>query len=213
MSNPYATKARPGDASGHGSSEDDAESAYPIPGTNVVVGVDADVEQAQLPYGFPIPLGIQPPQRTTLDPQTGSDSQIAGEPTPSFVEGPGSGVVDEFPDAWKMHQQTLDMIDAGSRRIVKALTYEGTTIVPLIGGGAIVQQGFAPTSHLRLRVRAILASRATAGVANLVIGTEQYGFDLAAGVPVMFPFPLVIERGADLSFTGDGRCYLFCDVE
>lgn len=206
MSNPYATK--PTNGSGKGSAEDMAVSPYPIPGTNVVVGVDESVESPQRPYGWPIPLGSQPPQRTTLDPQTGTDNDIAGDLPEPFSTGPGSGLVDEFPDAMKMHADTLGALDAGSRRIVAALLYQGAAIIRLDGSAGPVNIGQVGISHLRFRVRVLILSRLTAGVTNLIIGSARYPFNLGTVPAIIDPWPLVIERGTDVSIDGDGNAYL-----
>ena len=210
MGNPFSTAARGGDAKGKGDPEDDAFSAYPVPGTGVVVGADAASEQDPSAYSYPIPLGIQPPQRTTLDPTTGGSSDIAGGVTPPFTIGPGSGVVAEVPGGLP---ETLRNLDASTQRLVQAITLQGTTIIRLVGGAGPVNAAFAPSSHLRLRVRYLIASRTTAGIGSLTVGSETYDFDLPASMPIIIPFPLVLERGVDLSFTGDGRCYVIADPE
>lgn len=202
MSMRWRTKA------GKGSSEDVAESAYPIPGTAVQVGPDPGQRS---PDSTPMPLGLLPPQRIYLDPTTGGDSEISPGPQP--FDGNPVGEIDEFYDAGAMQRELLSHIDAGSARIVKALTFEGCTIIRLIGGAPIVNAAFAGSSHLRLRVRRLILSRTTAGIGSLFIGSESYDFDLPASTPVPVDFPLVIERGADLSFTGDGRCYILADTE
>lgn len=66
--------------------------------------------------------------------------------------------------------------------------------------------------HAKLRVQSIIIARATAGAAVVVIGTAQYPFTVAAA-PVVLPFPLVIERGTDMSATGDGQVYLIGEPE
>jgi hypothetical protein len=191
-----------------GSSEDLAESAYPIPGTAVQVGPDPGQRS---PDSTAIPLGLIPGQRLFLDPNTGGDSQISPGPQP--FDGNPVGEVLEFIDAAKMQAELLSHIDAGSARIIKAFCFDGCTIIQLTGGAGILNAAFAGPSHLRLRVRRLIMSRTTAGIGALIVGSEQYPFDLPASTPVEIDFPLVIERGSDLSFTGDGRCYILADVE
>lgn len=70
------------------------------------------------------------------------------------------------------------------------------------------------SQHLKLRVRAVVINVLTAGVCSLNVATVSYPFSLPANGIVQLIFPLVIERGMDLSFTAaDGRIYLIGDPE
>ena len=198
------TLARFRPKAGKGSSEDDAYSAYPIPGTNVQVGPDPGQRGTG---SAPIPLGLQPPQQVFLSPQTGSDAQINDGPPIENGENP-VGTVDEFLDAAKMQRDLLDHIDAGSRRIYEAITHQGEAVIRLDGSAGAVNPGQVGISHLRFRVRAIVFTRLTAGVTNLIIGSARYPFNLPGVPTTVDTFPLVIERGSDVQIDGDGFAYL-----
>jgi hypothetical protein len=94
--------------------------------------------------------------------------------------------------------------DAG-KGILAALLGVENEIVRLDASAAPVAQ----SQHIRLRVLTVIVNPVTAGTLTLVIGTAQYPFDGAARALQPFPFPLVIERGSDMSCVGaDGRIYL-----
>lgn len=108
-----------------------------------------------------------------------------------------------FPDAVKQHDEMLSALDAGSRRIVEALTGVGAEIVRLDASATPVPQ----SQHIRFRVQYLIISRATVGDMTLQIGTGTYPFTVGA-TPERVDFPIVIERGVDMSAIGDGRLYL-----
>lgn len=163
--------------------EDVAESAYPVPGTS---GNGT---------------GILPGPHSLPD--------MGGDPI---------GYVETY-DAGEMHREVLaalGALSAGDAAILKALMYYEATIIRVDGGGVTpnpVNAGQVGLSHYRGRLRAICFSRATAGDTDLIFGSNRYTFTLPASPVVVSPFPLVIERGTDLSATGDGRHYLICTVE
>lgn len=79
---------------------------------------------------------------------------------------------------------------------------------------ALIAVGVPQSQHIRLRLRGIIVNPVTAGVLTLQIGTAQYPFDGAVRLLQYVPFPLLIERGADMSCVGaDGRIYLIGDPE
>lgn len=125
---------------------------------------------------------------------------------PTNVDNP-VGVVPTV-DALEMHRETVNAIQANSAalaRILSALTDVGKEIVRVDAGATVSQR-------IRFRVRWLIISRATAGVGTLLVGTGSYPFTVAAA-PVRVDFPLVIERGVDVGFTGDGVLYLVGDPE
>jgi hypothetical protein len=125
---------------------------------------------------------------------------------PEDVENPEGEVI--FADADAMHRESIAAIgavNASMRRLIEVLTDVGKEIVR-------IDAGVTTSQRIRFRVRHLIISRATAGVATLGIGTGTYPFDVLAA-PVRVDFPLVIERGVDMSFTGDGRIYLVGDPE
>lgn len=134
-------------------------------------------------------------------PQVGDPSE-----PPENVENPEGEV--RFADADEMHRESIENVrrtNAALARILTALTDAGKQTIRIAAGVTMSQ-------HIRFRLRYIIISRATAGVATLGIGTGTYDFDVT-GTPVRVDLPLVIERGTDISFTGDGRIYLVGDPE
>lgn len=76
------------------------------------------------------------------------------------------------------------------------------------GGGALPQ-----SQHIRFRVRYVILSRVVSGPTILLIGTRSFRWETTSW-PIVFPFPLVIERGVDISSSvGDGFTYLIGSVE
>jgi hypothetical protein len=121
---------------------------------------------------------------------------------PEDDENPGGPV--RFVDGDEMHRETIEAIAASNAalaRIVRILSSAGMEIVTLTAGALPASQ------RIRFRVQYLVISRATAGDAILGIGSGSFTFTVAA-VPVRVDFPLVIERGVDMTMTGDGRLYL-----
>lgn len=112
------------------------------------------------------------------------------------VADPFAGMVDR-----------LHTIAENLGRISEAVSGDGQELIRLDGGSAIPQ-----SQHVKFRVIVIVFSRATAGDSTLSIGESTYTFTLGA-VPAIVPFPLVIERGLNMSLTGDGRAYLIGNPE
>lgn len=131
-----------------------------------------------------------------------------GDPVepPENVENPIGEV--RFADADEMHRESIGEVrrtNAALARILAALTDVGKETIRIAAGERMSQR-------IRFRLRYLIISRATAGVATLGVGTASYDFDVT-GTPVRVDFPLVIERGSDVTFTGDGRIYLIGDPE
>jgi hypothetical protein len=112
----------------------------------------------------------------------------------SAVTLPDPPVDDPFPSI----QRTLDGINDAVRAVAD-------TIIRIDAGQ---RTSLAP----RLRVAYLIVSRATAGDGILTVGTASYTFTMLAA-PVRIDFPLVIERGTDIAFAGDGRIYLVGTTE
>lgn len=64
--------------------------------------------------------------------------------------------------------------------------------------------GAAPTlpqsQHVRFRVRALVIATDAAATVIITIGTRTFNFPVAVGT-IVIPFPVVIERGVDLTAT------------
>lgn len=113
-----------------------------------------------------------------------------------------------FADAGEMHSETITEIRKQSSalaRLVKVLTDVGKMTIRI---DAAATKSFSA----RLRIRWLVISRATAGTATFIVGTESFPFTVGA-VPVRVDLPLVVENGTDLSFTGDGTVYVIADPE
>lgn len=120
---------------------------------------------------------------------------------PDDNENPGGPV--EFIDGAAQHRETLDAIRKQSgalARIISILSSAGMEIVTL-------QPAAVASQRIRFRVQYIIISRATAGAAVLGIGSGTFNFTSDA-TPRRVDFPLVIERGVDMLYTGDGVMYL-----
>jgi hypothetical protein len=148
--------------------------------------------------------GMDPPpgQWATPEYDPGFPEVAPVVPAPENTDDPDGPV--HFADAGEMQRETMDAIratNAALARIIGVLSGHGFEIVTLNAGAVAASQ------RIRFRVQYLVISRATAGDAVLTIGTGAYTFTVAA-VPVRVDFPLVIERGVDMLFTGDGRMYL-----
>lgn len=112
-------------------------------------------------------------------------------------------------DADSQHRELVALLANAAEAAQASLDDAGMVGFEIIRADA----GLAPQSqHPKMRVRFIIISRATAGLATLGVGTALYPFTVAAA-PVVIPFPLVIERGVDITFTGDGTIYLVGPTE
>ena len=119
----------------------------------------------------------------------------------------GSVAVDDGGDPLK---PLTDTTRSGLASLLAFLAMENAEIIRLEAAAAPVVQ----SQHVRLRVRGIIVNPITAGALTLTIGTAQYPFDGGAREIEWVPFPLVIERGSDMSCVGaDGRIYLIGDPE
>jgi hypothetical protein len=119
----------------------------------------------------------------------------------------------ELLDAGIAHRQYLAALEkapAAIRVLNDVISLVGAEIITLTGGAAVNASG---VQWEKLRVRYLILSSVTLATRVLTIGTRTFSFDLPASLPVVVPFPLVIERGSDLSFSGDGRCYMIGDPE
>ena len=152
--------------------------------------------------------GMDPPPDTWQSPEINPTFPEVGQapPVDENVDNPYGSV--HFADADEMHHETIDalrMQSAGLARLLRTLTDVGKATLRVDAGQTI-------SRSMRLRVRWLIISRATAGTAVLSIGTATYPFDVQAA-PVRVDFPLVIENGVDIGYTGDGRIYLIADPE
>lgn len=113
-------------------------------------------------------------------------------------------------DGFDPLEPLTDATKEGARNIVQYLAMVGSEIIRLDAAAAPVPQ----SQHIRFRVRGVIVNPVTAGTLTLQVGTAQYPFDGAARFLAFVPFPLVIERGSDMSCAGaDGRIYLIGDPE
>lgn len=115
------------------------------------------------------------------------------------VENPIGEV--RFADADEMHREMIDAIGAAARRGIEQGMWAGSEIIELL-------PGITQSQHIRFRVQKILLNRVTAGDAVFTVGTRSYTFSVGAAAPTGFDFPILIERGVDMTYTGDGRMYL-----
>jgi len=149
----------------------------------------------------------RPPDRWVSPEYDPGFPEIGGEvPPPEDVENPVGDVI--FADANEQHRESIaaiGKIDASMRRLIEAVTDVGKETIRIAAGATMSQR-------IRFRLRYLIISRATQGVATFTVGTGSYDFD-APAAPVRVDLPLVIERGTDLGFTGDGRVYLVGDPE
>ena len=98
-----------------------------------------------------------------------------------------------------------DATEKGWKALLNAILANGTEIIRLDVGAAPIPQ----SQHVRYRVTQIIFNALTAQTMTLTIGTSQYPIDVAARGTVSIVFPLVIERGSDMSCIGiDGRVYM-----
>lgn len=121
------------------------------------------------------------------------------------VENPVTEVT-HFPGADEMHRELLRNLDSNFRRLIQSQNDIGKETIRLDAGAVAASQ------HIRFRVRWIIISRATVGDATLLVGTGSYVWTVGA-VPVRIDFPILIDRGVDMQFVGDGRIYLIGDPE
>lgn len=143
----------------------------------------------------------------------------AGKPQP-YPLNPRGSYPEDVSDANPIGSIELGNADDQHRQVLKALTDSGNAARAILD--AILQVGWeiirvdaglaAQSQHPKLRVQFLVISRATAGLATLGVGAGLYPFTVGA-VPVKVPFPLVIERGVDITFTGDGTIYLVGPTE
>lgn len=88
---------------------------------------------------------------------------------------------------------------------VESMRMVGAEIIRLDAAAAPVPLSQYP----KLRVQYVVLNVITAGAISLQIGTVLYPFNLAANGVQVVPFPLLIERGTNMSaVSADGRIYL-----
>lgn len=103
-----------------------------------------------------------------------------------------------------------DATKEATKNLLAFLAFENAEIIKLDAAASPVIQ----SQHIRFRLRGVIVNPITAGVLTLTIGTATYPFDGAARALTFLPFPLLIERGTDMSCVGtDGRIYLIGDPE
>lgn len=111
------------------------------------------------------------------------------------------------------HREILDALNsnaAATAAILSELGMDGFQIIRLDAGAAPVPL----SQHIRMRVLYVIVNPVTAGTLTLTLGTGTYPFDGAARSLTYIPFPIVIERGTDMSCVGtDGRIYLIGQPE
>lgn len=116
-------------------------------------------------------------------------------------------------DADSQHKELVALLSNAAEQtdaILDELGMVGFQIIRLDAGAAPVPL----SQHVRMRVRKVIVNPVTAGTLTLTIGTGTFPFDGAARGLIAVPFPLVIERGSDMSCVGtDGRIYLVGSVE
>jgi hypothetical protein len=101
-------------------------------------------------------------------------------------------------------------IKEGDKALLRWLAMVGSEIIRLDAAATPTIQ----SQHIRFRLRGVIVNPVTAGTLTLQIGTATYPFDGAARSLQFIPFPLLIERGSDMSCAGaDGRIYLIGDPE
>lgn len=121
---------------------------------------------------------------------------------PENVDNPGGPV--HFAEADEMHRESMAAIartNAALARIIAMLMGAGQEIIR-VDAGTVAQ-----SQRIRFRVQYLIVNRATAGLSNLGIGTGTYPFTSDA-TPRRVDLPIVIERGVDMTWSGDGSVYL-----
>jgi hypothetical protein len=107
-----------------------------------------------------------------------------------------------------------DATSKGSAAIVAWMRMENCELIRVDANAAPSIFPQVQSQHVRFRVRAIIVNAITAGTLTLQVGTAQYPFEATARGLDVIPFPLVIERGSDVSCVGaDGRIWLIGDPE
>lgn len=123
-------------------------------------------------------------------------------PAPEDVDNPIGEV--HFADAGEMHRESIQALratNAALARVVDMLMGAGQEIIRIDAGTA------AQSQRIRFRVQYLIVNRATAGTGTLGIGTASYPF-VTDATPRRVDFPIVIDRGIDMTWTGDGLVYL-----
>ena len=96
-------------------------------------------------------------------------------------------------------------------RVYAELASVGYEIWGPFQSAAAVTTGAPLSQHIRFRVREILITTDTAGVVTLVVGSALYPFVVAVGnLAPTIRFPLVIERGSDVSFAASVAATMDC---
>lgn len=103
----------------------------------------------------------------------------SAETAPPMVDDPFPSIADKL----------SELVDAA-----RMVDWE---IIGPISTAAAAASGLT-SQYPKLRVQSVIMSTDTAVVATLVVGTIRYPFALAIGIN-RFPFPLLIERGTNVS--------------
>ncbi len=120
----------------------------------------------------------------------------------------GSGV--DLDDGQDPLAPLTTALKAGDRAALDYAAMVNTQIIRLDAAAAPLTL----SQHPKLRLRGVIVNPVTAGVLTLTLGTATYPFASPANGLTYIPFPLVIERGTDMSCVGaDGRIYLIGDPE
>lgn len=111
---------------------------------------------------------------------------------------PPAEVEIEYPDPFGDAIKPVETVLREIRDLLGGVGFE----MMRLDGGAVTQ-----SQHIRFRVYYVILSEIAAAGVTLNVGTVAYPF-FAPAAPVRVDFPIVIERGIDISYTGAGRAYL-----
>lgn len=115
----------------------------------------------------------------------------------------------ELIDAKAQHDEVMEGFKSQSAllsSILATVRFDGYEIVTVEANARVSQ-------YPRMRVALLIFAAKTAGDVTLSIGSKDYTFTVPAQ-PVSIPFPIVIERGADILFTSsDGRIFIVARTE
>jgi hypothetical protein len=137
--------------------------------------------------------------------EVGSDREPRSDPAdamgpPHDPGGSPTGSVTLI-DADAQHREVRELL----AELVRQAGMIGLETMRLDAAAAPVPQ----SQHVRFRVYRVIVNPVTAGTLTLTIGTATYPFDGSARSLQDVPFPIVIERGSDISCVGaDGRIFL-----
>jgi hypothetical protein len=121
----------------------------------------------------------------------------AAETAPPMVDDPFPSIADKLSE------------------LVNAVRMVDWEIIGPISTAAATASGLT-SQYPKLRVQTVIISTDIATIATLVVGTIRYPFAVVAGIN-RFPFPLLIERGTNVSVefavAVSAHCYMLGPVE